>query len=281
MNRFFYILILFFISSCRKDVQLKLPDYTEKIVIEGSIENGSPAVVLLSYSVPYFGDFDFSAPQTAFIHGALVTVTDGTVTDTLKEVDPSVGYLYLGDNLLGQENKIYTINVTVNGKSFNTSTAILHPPKLDTAYFQQDRDSLGLINQHFSEPAGSGDCYRWFAKRLGRDRVYVAPFNSVFDDKFVDGKSFEFAYNRGRLPNPTGAEDPERGYYKLGDTIVVKFCRIGRNEYEFWNTYYQNKSSNGNPFSAPSNVKSMFSDYKNAFGAFVGYAARFDTIIMK
>jgi len=62
--------------------------------------------------------------------------------------------------------------------------------------------------------------------------------------------------------------------------VVVKFSRIGREEYEFWSTYYMNKSSNGNPFSAPSNVKSMFDDYEHAFGAFVGYAPAFDTLVI-
>jgi len=281
MRKLFYIFSLILIGACRKDVVLKLPDYTDKVVIEGSIETGSAAVVLLSHSVPYFGGFDFSSPQTAFIKGAFVTVTDGFITDTLREADPNIGYIYVGSKLFGQENKIYTLNVTVNGKTFSTSTAILHQPTLDTLFFQQDHDSLGFIAQRFTEPEGSGDCYRWFAKRLGRDPIYVAPFNSAFDDKFIDGKSFEFSYDRGRLPGQNASNDPERGYYKLGDTVVVKFCRIGRNEYDFWNTYYQNKSSNGNPFSAPANVKSMFSDYRSAFGAFVGYSPHFDTIVLR
>jgi len=283
MKKTFYITFLIFIFSCRKDVKLELPQYSEKIVIEASIETGSPAVVFLSYSVPYFGSFNFEAPQTAFVKGALVTVTDGITTDTLKELNPVIGYIYTGSKLPGQTRKIYEISVTVNGKTFKTTTGILDPPSLDTAYFLLDHDSLGLIRQKFSEPAGSGQCYRWFAKRLGRDQFYAAPWGSAFDDKFVDGKTFEFTYNRGRQPNSLVAnnEDPERGFYKLGDTVVIKFCQIGRNEYEFWNTYYQNRSSNGNPFSAPANIKSMFEDHENAFGAFVGYAPYFDTIIMR
>src|SRR5690606_18071810 len=103
------------------------------------------------------------------------------------------------------------------------------------------------------EPAGSGDCYRWFAKRLGKDLFYATPFNSVFDDKFIDGKTFEFAYDRGQQPNRGQPTEPDRnrGYYKRGDTVVVKLCKIGRNEYDFWYTYYQNRLSNGNPFSSP------------------------------
>lgn len=283
MKSYFYIAFTFLILSCRKDVNLNLPDYTQKVVIEGSIETGSPAVVLLSYSVPYFGEFDFSAPQTALIKGAFVTVTDGTTTDTLKVVDPAFGYAYQGSKLLGQQGKIYTVKVTVDNKTFTAATPILKPARLDTIFFQQFYDSLGIIEQQFSEPIGSGDYYRWFAKRLRRDTFYAAPFNSVFDDKLIDGKTFNFAYNRGRQPDAIGnnSADPERGYYKIGDTIVVKFCKIGKAEYDFWNTYYQNKSSNGNPFSAPANIKTMFDDFEHSFGAFVGYAPHFDTIVMR
>ena len=270
-------------SACRKDVTLDLPDYQNKVVIEASIETGSAALVFLSNSVPYFGEFDYSHPENAFVKGAIVKVTDGITTEQLIELDPNTGYFYFGSSLKGVEGKTYTISVTVGDQTFETSTTILKPAKLDSLYFVKDHDELGFIGQHFSEPAGSGDCYRWYAKRLGKDDFYAAPFNSVFDDKFIDGQGFDFAYDRGPQPNQLQQyrDDPDRGYYRLGDTVVVKLCKIGRSEYDFWITYYQNKSSNGNPFSAPANIKSMFVDFQHCFGAFVGYSPSFDTIILK
>lgn len=282
MKHCIYIFIFFTLFSCRKDVKLKLPEYKQKVVVEASIETGSPAIVFLSYSVPYFGDFDYTAPEKSFIKGAFVTVTDGTIIDTLKEVDPNTGYLYLGFKLIGQQGKNYTIKVTVAGKTYETNTSILNPAPIDSLYFKGEQDTLGLMWQTFSEPLGSGDCYRWYAKRLGRDQFYAAPFFSVFEDKFIDGKTFDFSYDRGPQPNAIQEyrDDPERGYFKRGDTVVVKLCKIGRREYDFWNTYYQNKTSNSNPFSAPSNIKSMFDGNQEVFGAFVGYAPAYDTIII-
>lgn len=278
------IFIFLLLAACRKDVKLKLPEYQQKIVIEGSIETGQPATVFLSYSVPYFGNFDFSSPENAFIKGAFVTVTDGQTVDTLKEVYPTYGYFYLGSKLIGQQGRSYTIKVRVNDEEFSTSSTILNPVRLDSLYFvEQQGDTLGFIGQRFKEPAGGGDCYRWFAKRLGKDQFYAAPFNSVFDDKFVDGKTFDFNYDRGPQPDifqKSNISDPVKGYYERGDTVVIKFCKIGRREYDFWYTYYENKLSNGNPFSAPANVKSMFDDYRKCFGAFVAYSPTFDTIII-
>ncbi len=279
-----YIISLFLFVSCRKDVTPKLPDYQQKVVIEASIETGGTATVFLSYSVPYFGDFDYTTPESAFVKGAFVTVSDGITIDTLTELDPIHGYLYVGFKLIGQQGRTYTIKVRTNDNVFQTSSTILPPPALDSLYFVEARgDTLGFIGQTFSEPAGSGDCYRWFAKRLHRDQYYAAPFNSVFDDRFVDGKTFDFSYDRGPQPNQfqQNVDDNERGYYKTGDTVVVKFCKIGRSEYDFWYTYYQNKLSNGNPFSAPANIKSMFDNYQQCFGAFVAYSPTFDTIVIQ
>lgn len=282
MKRILYIAVIFLVLGCRKDIVPQMPEYTQKVVIEASIETGSTAVVFLSYSVPYFGDFDYSAPEKAFISGADVVISDGLRSEKLVQPDPNNGYLYLGTQIVGQQGKTYSLKVTVKGKTYEAVTSIGTPPKLDSLYFKVDRDSLGYMWQRFSEPEGRGQCYRWFAKRLGRDLFYAAPFNSVFDDQFIDGKSFDFGYDRGPQPNQLqrNREDPERGYYKMGDTIVVKFCKIGIAEYRFWNTYYQNKSSNGNPFSAPVNIQHMYLQYEDAFGAFTGYSPRFDTIVI-
>ncbi len=201
VKKIIFLLLLFFTFSCRKDIKPILPTYKQKIVVEASIETGGPAIVLLSYSVPYFGNFDFTNPERVFIKGAFVTVTDGTITDTLKEIDPTTGYIYYGFKLLGQQGKTYTLSVTVNGKLFTASSTILSPPKLDSLYFKGEQDSLGYIWQKFSEPKGVGDCYRWFAKRLTKDKLYAAPFQSAFDDKFIDGKTFDFDYDRGPQPN--------------------------------------------------------------------------------
>lgn len=286
MKKIIYIGIVFItwlaVGSCRKDVNVKLPAFKQKIVVEASIETGGPAIVFLSYTIPYFGNFDFTQPQKAFIKGALVTVSDGSVIDTLKELDPQNGYLYLGSTIIGQQGKTYFLTVRVNDKVITGQTVIRTPVKLDSLYFKGEQDSLGFIWQRFNEPAGLGNCYRWFSKRKTKDQFFAAPFNSAFEDKFIDGKGFDFAYDRGPQPNEVQAfrDDPERGFYKRGDTVIVKFCQIGVSEYQFWNTYYQNKASNGNPFSAPTNVKSNFNDPEGVFGCFVGYAPFFDTIII-
>jgi hypothetical protein len=286
-NKSYIIIILTgFLFACRKDVTVKLPEYKQKLVVEGAIETGKNPYVLLSTSVPYFGEFDFSTPEKAFVKGAFVTISDGTTVDTLTELDPTQGYFYLGTKFVGQEGKTYTLKVRYNSKEYSVSSTLLNSVPLDSLYFKGELDTLGFIWQHFKEPAGLGDCYRWFSRRLNvkyKDNFFAAPLFSAFDDKFVDGKFFDFSYDRGPQPDKIQEwrDDPNRNFYRIGDTVAVKFTHIGRTEYEFWYTYYQNKASNSNPFSAPTNVKSMFGQQEDIFGAFVAYATSFDTLVVK
>ncbi len=276
------LVIALLFTGCRKTIKLKLPEYKQKLVIEASITTGEAAIVFLSYSVPVFGNFDFTHPENSFVKGAFVTVSDGTAIDTLKEFDPNAGYFYYGTKVIAQQGKTYRLTVNLNGKTYEADTYIEPPVKLDSIFFKGERDSLGFIWAHISEPAGLGNNYRWFAKRLNKnDASFAAPFNSVFDDKFVDGKPFEFAFERGPQPNEiqSDKDDPEQGYYKRGDTVVVKFATIDRPSYNFWLSYYLNKSSNGNPFSAPSNIVNTLKG-DDVLGGFFGYSPSYDTLVI-
>lgn len=277
------LIVLIAVTGCRKNIKVKLPEYKQKLVVEASITTGESAIVFLSYSVPVFGDFDFTHPENAFVKGAFVTVSDGTQIDTLKEFDPNEGYFYYGSKVIGQQDKDYTLSITLNGKTYKATTHIHTPIPLDSLYFKGERDTLGYIWAHLTEPAGLGQNYRWFAKRLNKDDdlVFAAPFNSVFDDKFVDGKDFHFAYDRGPQPNKVqeDKDDPEQGWFKRGDTVAVKFCVIDRPSYNFWYSYYLNKASNGNPFSAPSNIVSTF-EGSDVLGGFFGYSPSYDTLVI-
>ncbi len=282
--QFFLIIILIVLNnSCRKDIKVDLPEYKEKLVVEASIETGQPAIVLLSNSVPYFGNFDFHHPEKAFVKGAFVTVNDGITIDTIKELDPNTGYFYIGTKIIGQVGKSYHLQITVNGKNYSCDTYINPPIALDSIFFKGElHDTLGEMYAHMHEPLGLGNCYRWFATRLNKDLYYSAPFSSAFDDKFVDGKDFTFFYERGAQPNATEADskDPYQGFYKVGDTVVVKFCTINRKDYQYWYSYYRNKASNGNPFSSPTNIQSFMTG-EDVLGGFFGYSPSFDTLVIK
>jgi hypothetical protein len=268
----FFVLALFL--SCTKDIDVKIPDFEQKLVVEGSIEPGQKPTVILTWTAPYFGEQNYSNIQQFFVSNAIVTVSDGTITDTLTAALPGIFPIYAAQNLTGIAGKTYSLKIEVNGKVYTSSTKIPAPVPLDSLYFSLEiGDSLGFIKSKFKEPDELGNNYRWFTQRVGKDQTFLPQFGSTTDDKFINGKEFEFIFSRGSAPNSQAEEDQniERGYFKKGDSVLVKFCTIGPKEFRYFRSYYQNLSSNGNPFSAPATLESNIEG--GGIGLWCGYGS--------
>lgn len=281
------IIILFFaavFSSCEKDITVDLPQPDEQLVIEGYIEPGQPPYVLISKTAPYFSAFDENSLLQYVVKNAKVTVqcVEDNVTDTLYQVLADTGYFYVSFGMLGQIGKTYNLRVvTEDGKVATATTRIEQPIPLDSIWFkiQEGKDSLGFVWAHLTDPDTLGNNYRWFAKRIGKDSSFIAPIGSVFEDKFINGKSFDFAYNRGSVPNSTAADDTsevENGFFKTGDVIVVKFCTISNASFKFWRSAETQSSNIGNPFAS---ITPLVSNIEGGIGIWEGYSPSLDTVI--
>ncbi len=271
------------LSSCEKDISVDLPQAQQQYVVEGYVETGKAPYILLSKSTPYFAAFDSASLINYVVKGATVIIDDGIVVDTLLEVDPNTGYLYLSTKLTGEVGKNYSLKIIIpDGTILTAQTRIQEPLLLDSTWFkvQENKDSLGFVWAHMTEPDTLGNCYRWFAQRLGKDNQFVAPSGSVFDDRFINGKSFDFAYNRGSVPNSQAVDDnnEEEGFFKDGDTVIVKFCTITHDSYDFWRLAESQSSTNGSPFSSPA---SLPTNVQGGLGIFEGYSPVFYTVIAK
>lgn len=281
MRRIFFVLFLpVFFGSCVKDIEVDVPEYQEKLCVDARIEQGGFARVILTKNAPYFGEYDLNNLLNYVVTNAFVTVSNGSTVDTLTHI----GFgLYQGSVITGQAGGNYTLNISWNSKVYTASTSILAPVPLDSLWFevQGTLDSLGYIWAHLSEPPGTGNAYRWFAMRLNKDADFVPPFGSAFDDKFIDGQAFDFAYNRGHLPSSDAEDDNniEHGYFKKQDTVVIKFTTIDEPSYDFWRTYETQVLSEGNPFAAPGSIKSNILPKGEALGIFCGYGIILDTLI--
>jgi hypothetical protein len=145
---------------------------------------------------------------------------------------------------------------------------------------EPNKDTLGFANARISEPAGLGHNYRWLAKRP-MDRRYIAPYGATYDDKYVDGVAFDFAYSKGY--DPTDAENTyendslSRGYYTHKDTVYIKFCTIDKASKDFYATFENAVSNNGNPFSSPVTILTNING--GALGVWAGFGAYYDTIM--
>lgn len=308
------MLPMLLVFSCQKEITVDLPEHTPKICVDGKIEPGLPPFVILTRNMPYFGPTDINTLQNMFVNNAVVKVSNGATTVQLTEyctqnlpdsLLPLVAaftgvdtaslknfnycvYTTFNTAIWGEIGKTYHLTVDVEGKSLSSTTSILHPIPLDSLWYKyyktnNNNDSLGFVFAHLTDPPAQGNAYRWLTMRKGKDQSFIPPPGSVFDDKYVNNQSFDFAYNRGKAPGSTAEDDnnEEYGWFKIGDTVIVKFATIDREVFEFYRQMEVAIYSQGNPFSAPASVSSNVHPKEYALGVWCGYGTYMDTVIFK
>lgn len=85
-NHFLLSIAVFFLwlaPSCTKTIDIDIPDSAQQVVVEGTIENNVPPVVILTKSQKFFSNIDLNNLGNYFVHGATVKVTgsDGSSTE--------------------------------------------------------------------------------------------------------------------------------------------------------------------------------------------------------
>ena len=291
-----FVSVLLVISSCEKNISIHIPDVQQQLVVEGYVYEDTNAYVFLSRSSPFFSELDSSTVQKYIVRGATITISDGFTTDTMVEFDLPQYYLhfYYTPVMKGVTGRTYHLTVNAGGEIVTSSTFIPPAIPLDSLWWKADgnKDSLGFVWAHLTDPDTLGNYYRWFAKRINhytygdnageqKDNDFIAPLGSTFEDRFINGKSFDFAYNRGQQFNSDKEDDgesEERGYFKRGDTIVVKWCTYDQANFVFWRDQESQVQSNGNPFANPSPV---FGNINGGLGVFGGYGVSYDTVVAR
>ncbi len=320
----FFLLLIFFVGalhSCEKEITVDLPTVASQIVVEGSIEQGRPPLVLLTRSQGYFEEVSLSALEELIVKGAAVYVSNGETEVQLDEICASnipddllpllteatgfspealalidiCVYTSLNPIIWGEVDTRYDLRVEADGEVLTSTTKINKLVELDSVWFSipgdaQSDDSLGFANAILTDPDTLGNAYRWFARRINRypawsehagevkDPSFIAPFGSAIDDAFFNGLTFEFVSLRGVLPNSTKEDDTnsEFGFYKVGDTVVVRGCVIDRGALAYISSFEDQVASQGSPFASPANIESNIT---GGLGAWIGYGASYDTII--
>jgi hypothetical protein len=292
------IISTFGLNSCEKDITVDLPSAEKKLVVDGAIFEGEFPYVALTYSFPFFEPLNFDVSDIAQLEkylllDAIVTVSDGFQTEYLTlRIDTTKfpPILYFGDTIKGEPGKTYTLKISGKGKSYSAVTTIPMTVQLDSINWKADGnlDSLGPGRLYFQDPPAYGNIYRLFCKRQGY-RSYVPTFSpSTIDDQLYNGQYIEYPFYRpdafsrafGLQDSLTQQEKDERGYWKKGDSIYVKFCVIDRASFNYIRTYEQAASTSGNPFSNPTTVKSNIQG-DAVTGGWCGYSVYKTAIIAK
>ena len=283
-------LLLFFFTGCEKAIEFDLKETEPKLVVEATIENDQPPVVILTNSVNYFSKITPDLLAKSFVHNAEIFVSNGTKNHKLKEyVIPDVNgynlYYYsidssnLASSFLGRLNTSYSLRILQDGKEYTATTTVPNiTKKIDSVWWKKNAAAADtnqvIVMVKATDPKGFGDYIRYWTKR--NNEPFLPGFNSAYDDLFVDGTTYELELDPG-VDRNRDYDEGER-FFKRGDTVTFKISNIDKATFDFWRTMEYTYASVGNPFSSPIKVMSNVSN--GALGYFGGYASQYHTLII-
>lgn len=281
------ILVSVAVFSCERAVEFALDEKEPKLVVEATIENGQPPIVILSRSLNYFSRLDPQTLAASLVRNANVFVSNGTLLHKLKEYRVPVGggfffsyYSTDSSNLstafVGELSKQYNLLVDVEGKEYTATTTIPNITKrIDSLFWRpappgNPGDKVELMVRA-TDPPGLGDYIRYFTKQ--NSQPFYPGLSSVFDDQVIDGTTYEVQVERGVDRN--GLITEGYSFFDRGDVVTLKLCNIDKATFDFWRTMEFTFANIGNPFASPSRV---LGNVRGALGYFGGYACQYKTI---
>ena len=289
-NYFIPAMLAFTFAGCERDIDFELKEKEPKLVVEATVENGEPPVVILTNSLNYFSKVSPDLLSNSFERGATVFVSNGSKTHQLKEYTIPLGGGYhlfyysidssnLTSAFVGEVNKTYSLRIVAQGKEYSATTTIPSITKqIDSVYYKAGPPQLDstkvIVKVRATDPPGFGDYVRYFTKR--NKEPFYPGINSAFDDLFIDGTSYELQVQAG-IDRNTDFEEEDL-FFNKGDTVTLKLSNIDKATFDFWRTIEFSYQSVGNPFSTP--VKVLGNIKGNALGYFGGYASQYRTLII-
>lgn len=267
--------------ACESDIEVHLPEYESKLVIDGYIEQGRFAKVALTESASYFEDIDEDDLKRASVVTAKVTVSDGENDDILtlkKNVNGFPPLIYEGTDVRGQVGKTYWLTIENKGKTYTAQTTILPPPHFDSLWTEptEERDQY-ILRGRFTDDADEENYYRIFTQRKNKDKKYIPVYLSALGDKFFNGKTLNIDLLRGA---ENYADINNDIYFESGDTVLVRFCSIDKPHFDFWRTLEREVYATGNPFSSSGN-EILHNTSEGSIGVWGGYGASYEIIVVK
>lgn len=279
----------FCMVGCEKAVEFELDETPSKLVVDATIENNEPPVVILTKSLGYFSNISPQILAESFVHNAIVKVSNGVKTHQLKEYEVPLGGGYsfyyfsidsgsLATALEGELNTTYALSIEYGGQVYTSSTTIpAITKKIDSIWWKpapRDTSDKVVVMIRATDPQGFGDYVRYWTKR--NSEPFLPGFASVYDDLIIDGTTYELEVEPGVDRN--GSLNEDKRAFRRGDTVTLKLSNIDKATYDFWRTMEYTYTSVGNPFSSPISVLSNING--NALGYFGGYASQYRTLVI-
>ncbi len=286
-----------FLASCEKEITVKVPAYTPKLVINSNTEVGDSFEVTIGKSVEIL---KYKANKDLSVIDATVMLYKGSVVaDTMKYNMEKRAYT---SDIVARDGDVY--NIKVNAPNMPEATSVTNVPsfvpiadiqrikktRLDAEGQQQDE-----LRIRFNDPASRGDYYilsvysnydssNVYNYSYGCIYTVDASVESVYDESIdqntcLDGNAifirdalFNGITKELRLFVNSALMEP---YEVDGDMVYPKVIlrHVTEDYFKFQKTYRFASANAGNPFAEPTNV---YTNVNNGYGVFsvLSYSAK-------
>ena len=272
------ILLFTLLGSCLGKVSTDT-EYHRQLVVEGRIEAGGPAEVMLSENLPFLDVITEQTLEAAVVRYAKVTVTsdDGQSEILTGYYDRNypTRFVYRSARLHGRTGGTYTLTVDYRGRTCTAVTTVPEPIPLRELRAEPVCDSLFTLQALFDDPPAKN---AYFAEcRTTDPGAYSPALMGVVDDSVLDnGGSVTLNVNR---PLQYLKIKDYKQYFRPGETVDVRFSHISSPTFDFWSRLENEMLNAMNPvFPAYENLPSNIEG--DARGSWSGYGSSYYRITM-
>ena len=269
--------ILYSCGGLEKEIELELPTYESKLIVECYLQPGWSFSALLTKSEAYFDPFNFETTADfleILEQEAEVKIRFNDEEIVLKNeltLDPFTGkvFNYVSSDIVpfDFESDFELEIVTQDGKQVTGMTKIMPKIPIDSVVTEFDEriDTLARTLVYFQDDLNTENFYR---RMIHLGALENEPeFYFQTDDDFVDDGTIVFG---------SGFD------YVEGDTIINSIYHITQDYFSFLESIDGAVDANGNPFAQPGAILSNLEGDEDALGIFTGFSvSRKRTIIEK
>lgn len=256
------VILMLFITSCEKVIDVKLDSVAKKYVIEGNISD-EPGVCQVKITQTKDFNEDNTFPG---VSGAIVTVSDNGGTPVLL-TETSTG-VYETTAINGTVGHTYTLKVQIGEQTFTAPSTMPVLVPFDSMYID-DRVLFGdpkkVPTLKYTDPEGKGNGYHFIQYKNGVRESTIF----VRNDDFTDGNDITTALI-------SFGDDDEEDDIKTGDTIRVVMECIDVAGYKYWSSLEaaSGDSNNATPANPVSNITG------GALGYFSAHTTQEKTVVV-
>jgi len=266
MSSFKYIFISGFmvlsLLSCEDVIELDLTSVPPQVVIEGFVtDQEGPYSVEISKTADFYDPNQFTPQENAVVR----IFDDQGNEDILTETGPGI---YETSNLQGERGVTYTLEVALEGTTYNATSKMpeeLIPLDALTVQFEEESVFFGegyYATAFFNDPPNIDNYYR--LQVLVNGETYF--FTDEDDDEAVPERDINFWLSNDKFTDGNLQDYEFPHTLKIGDTMQVTLAHLDRATFDYYRTLVDVINGGG---VAPSNpISNMKGGALGYFGAF-------------